>query len=187
MAFSVPIRFPAPSVNRNRRRGARIGRTVRLGQAVRRAALLTVGCTVLAAAAQAQLAPAGQPQMNLPRTTLMAGMYRIDAQVASTNAQRQIGLMHRQEMPQHEGMLFVFEQPAVQCFWMKNTLIPLQIAFVADDGTVVNLAEMKPHSLDSHCSTRPVRFVLEMNTNWFSKRGIKPGAQLRGEPFGTPR
>lgn len=70
---------------------------------------------------------------------------------------------------------------------MKNTLIPLQIAFVADDGTVVNLAEMKPHSLDSHCSTRPVRFVLEMNTGWFSKRGVKPGAQLRGEPFGTPR
>ena len=55
------------------------------------------------------------------------------------------------------------------------------------DGTVVNLAEMKPHSLDSHCSTRPVRFVLEMNTGWFSKRGVKPGAQLRGEPFGTPR
>jgi uncharacterized membrane protein (UPF0127 family) len=187
MAFSVPIRFPAPSVNRNRRRGARIGRTVRLGQAVRRAALLTVGCTVLAAAAQAQLAPAGQPQMNLPRTTLMAGMYRIDAQVASTNAQRQIGLMHRQEMPQHEGMLFVFEQPAVQCFWMKNTLIPLTAAFVADDGAIVNLADMKPLDESSHCSAKPVRYVLEMNQGWFEQRHLKAGAKLRGKPFDGKR
>jgi uncharacterized membrane protein (UPF0127 family) len=84
-------------------------------------------------------------------------------------------------------MLFVFDRPGQQCFWMKNTLIPLQIAFLADDGTVVNLAEMKPQSLDSHCSTRPVRFVLEMNTGWFSKRGIQAGARLRGEPFGTQR
>ena len=183
MAFSVPIRFPAPSVNRDRRRGARIGRTVRLGQAVRRAALLTVGCTVLAAAAQAQLAPAGQPQMNLPRTTLMAGMYRIDAQVASTNAQRQIGLMHRQEMPQHEGMLFVLEQPAVQCFWMKNTLIPLTAAFVTDDGTIANLADMKPLDETSHCSTKPVRYVLEMNQGWFDAKHIKAGHKLGGEAF----
>ena len=187
MAFSVPIRFPAPSVNRNRRRGARIGRTVRLGQAVRRAALLTVGCTVLAAAAQAQLAAAGQPQMNLPRTTLMAGMYRIDAQVASTNAQRQIGLMHRQEMPQHEGMLFVFEQPAVQCFWMKNTLIPLTAAFVTDAGTIANLADMKPLDESSHCSAEPVRYVLEMNQGWFEQRHLKAGAKLRGKPFDGKR
>jgi uncharacterized membrane protein (UPF0127 family) len=72
------------------------------------------------------------------------GMYRIDAQVASTPLQRQIGLMHRKEMPQTEGMLFVFEQPGEQCFWMKNTLLPLTAAFVADDGTIVNLADMKP-------------------------------------------
>jgi len=154
---------------------------------VRRAALLTVGCTVLAAAAQAQLAPAGQPQMNLPRTTLMAGMYRIDAQVASTNAQRQIGLMHRQEMPQHEGMLFVFEQPAVQCFWMKNTLIPLTAAFVTDDGTIANLADMKPLDESSHCSAEPVRYVLEMNQGWFEQRHLKAGAKLRGKPFDGKR
>ncbi|WP_422199555.1 DUF192 domain-containing protein [Aquabacterium sp.] len=114
-------------------------------------------------------------------------MHIIKAEVALTPEQHQIGLMHRTSMGANEGMLFVFDRPGQQCFWMKNTLIPLQIAFVADDGTVVNLAEMKPHSLDSHCSTRPVRFVLEMNTGWFSKRGIKPGAQLRGEQFGTPR
>jgi len=123
------------------------------------------------------------PQLNLPRVKLSAGMHQIDAQVAQTPAQRQIGLMHRREMPQHEGMLFVFEQPATQCFWMKNTLLPLTAAFVADDGTIVNLADMKPQSEDSHCSTKPVRFVLEMNQGWFARKNLKAGARLAGAPF----
>lgn len=80
-------------------------------------------------------------------------------------------------------MLFVFEQASVQCFWMKNTLLPLTAAFVAEDGTIVNLADMKPQTLDSHCSTKPVRFVLEMNQGWFAKRGIQAGARLGGAPF----
>jgi len=133
---------------------------------------------LLAAAACAQ-----EPQMNLPRVQLTAGMHVIDAQVAATNEQRMTGLMHRREMPQHEGMLFVFEVPAQQCFWMKNTLLPLSTAFVADDGTIVNIADMQPQTLDSHCSTRPVRYVLEMNKGWFAKRGIKAGAKLGGPPF----
>jgi len=82
-----------------------------------------------------------------------------------------------------DGMLFVFEQPGQQCFWMKNTLIPLSVAFLADDGSVVNIEEMAPQTLDGHCSTKPVRFVLEMNQGWFAKRGIKPGSKLRGAPF----
>ena len=86
-------------------------------------------------------------------------------------------------MPQHEGMLFVFEQAATQCFWMRNTLIPLTAAFVEDDGTIVNLANMKPRSDDSHCSERPVRYVLEMNAGWFAKRQIKPGYKLTGPVF----
>jgi uncharacterized protein len=126
---------------------------------------------------------AQEAQTNLPRVKLNAGMHVIDAQVAATNEQRMTGLMHRKEMPQHEGMLFVFEQPSVQCFWMMNTLLPLAIAFVADDGTIVNLDEMKPQTTDQHCSTRPVRYVLEMNQGWFAKRGIKAGAKLSGTPF----
>jgi hypothetical protein len=125
----------------------------------------------------------GSPQMNLQRVELTAGMHRIEAQVAAAPQERQIGLMSRREMPQHEGMLFVFEQPATQCFWMKNTLLPLTAAFVADDGSVVNLADMKPMSEDSHCSARPVRYVLEMNQGWFARRGIKAGARLSGAPF----
>ena len=123
------------------------------------------------------------PQLALPRVELTAGMHRIDAQVAQSPQERQIGLMHRKEMPPHEGMLFIFEQPATQCFWMKNTLLPLTAAFVADDGTIVNLADMKPQALDSHCSTQPVRYVLEMNQGWFAKRAIKAGAKLQGAPF----
>lgn len=123
------------------------------------------------------------PQLTLQRVELSAGMHRIDAQVAQSPQERQTGLMYRQEMPAQEGMLFVFEQPGVQCFWMKNTLLPLTAAFVADDGTIVNLADMKPQTTDSHCSARPVRYVLEMNQGWFGKKGIKAGFKLSGAPF----
>ena len=91
--------------------------------------------------------------------------------------------MFRSEMPQHEGMLFVFEQPSQQCFWMKNTLLPLSAAFIADNGRIVNIVDMKPQTLDSHCSTEPVRFVLEMNQGWFAKKGLKAGSVLKGATF----
>ena len=126
---------------------------------------------------------AQDPQTNLPRVKLRAGMHQIDAQVAATPDQRMTGLMHRKEMPQHEGMLFVFEQASQQCFWMKNTLLPLSVAFVADDGTIVNIVEMQPLSDASHCSKKPVRYVLEMNKGWFDKRGLKAGSKLRGGPW----
>ena len=125
----------------------------------------------------------GSPQLQLPRTELRAGMYRIDAQVAQSFGERQTGLMYRQQMPAHEGMLFVFEQPARQCFWMKNTPLPLTAAFVADDGTIVNLADMQPLSEQSHCSAQPVRYVLEMNQGWFAQKKIGAGAKLTGRPF----
>ncbi len=142
---------------------------------------LALLCGLSAATAQ------DAPQTQLPRVNLAAGMHRIDAQVASTPEQRAIGLMLRQEMPQHEGMLFVFDEPHVQCFWMKNTLLPLSAAFIADDGAIVNLVDMKPQTLDSHCSTRPVRYVLEMNQGWFAKKGIKAGFKLAGKPFEETR
>lgn len=134
------------------------------------------------APAAAGTAP-GQPQTHLPRTEMRIGMYRIEAQVAHTYESRQTGLMYRQSMPAHEGMLFAFPQPGVQCFWMRNTVLPLTAAFVADDGTIVNLADMQPLRDDSHCSAKPVRFVLEMNQGWFAQRGIKAGAKISGEAF----
>ncbi len=141
------------------------------------AALVSLACFCNATLAQSA------PQTNLPRVKITAGMHLIDAQLAATPEQRTVGLMHRQEMPAHEGMLFAFEEATVQCFWMKNTLIPLTAAFVADDGTVVNLEDMKPQTTESHCSKKPVRYVLEMNQGWFSKKGVKAGFKLGGKPF----
>lgn len=138
------------------------------------------------------LAPAGasaqeMPQKNLQRVKLTTGLYVIDAQVALTPEQRQIGLMQRKDMPQHEGMLFIFEQASQQCFWMKNTLLPLSAAFLADDGTIVNVADMKPETTEPHCSSKPVRYVLEMNQGWFVKKGIRPGNKLSGSIFEVQR
>jgi len=131
-----------------------------------------------AAAAWAQDGP-----QKLAQIRLNAGIHNINAELAATPEQREIGLMFRPVMAANDGMLFVFERAGQQCFWMKNTLIPLSVAFVADDGSVVNIEAMKPQTLDGHCSTQPVRFVLEMNDGWFAKRGIKPGSKLRGTPF----
>ena len=123
-----------------------------------------------------------QPQ-DLPRITLNAGIHNISAEVAQSPQERATGLMLRQSMAANQGMLFVFEQSEQQCFWMKNTLIPLDIAFVADDGTVINIEHMKPLSLDNHCSAKPVRLVLEMNMGWFAKKGVSVGSKITGKPF----
>lgn len=129
------------------------------------------------------LAQAQDRPQQLPVTSLTAGMHVIQAEVAQTQEQRAIGLMHRPSMPTNAGMLFVFEEAGVQCFWMKNTLLPLSIAFVADDGSIVNIAEMQAMSEASHCSAKPVRYALEMNQGWFAKRGIKAGTKLKGKPW----
>lgn len=122
-------------------------------------------------------------QTNLERINLNAGIHKIEVQVALTPQQHAIGLMHRSEMPAQEGMLFVFQSPSKQCFWMKNTKLPLTAAFIADDGSIVNMEDMKPQTLDAHCSRKPVRYVLEMNRGWFAQKGIKAGSKLSGPPF----
>jgi uncharacterized membrane protein (UPF0127 family) len=103
--------------------------------------------------------------------------------VAQTPQERATGLMFREAMAMSHGMLFVFEHPGQQCFWMKNTLMALDVAFIADDGTIVNIDHMTPRTLDRHCSTQPVRLVLEMNDGWFAKRGVAAGFRLKGAPF----
>jgi uncharacterized membrane protein (UPF0127 family) len=123
------------------------------------------------------------PQTTLPRTTLSAGIHQLQVQVAQTQEQHATGLMYRTDMPQQEGMLFVFSAPSQQCFWMKNTLIPLTAAFVADDGTIVNLEDMQAQTTQSHCSAKPVRYVLEVNQGWFAKKGMKAGDKLRAALF----
>jgi uncharacterized membrane protein (UPF0127 family) len=125
------------------------------------------------------------PQPRLPAVKLGAGIHVISAELAVSPIQQQTGMMFRREMGANEGMLFVNDEAAVRCFWMRNTLLPLSIAFVADDGTIVNIAEMTARSEQTHCSTKPVRFALEMNQGWFAKHGLKAGSQIRGRPFGN--
>jgi uncharacterized membrane protein (UPF0127 family) len=122
-------------------------------------------------------------QHNLPHTALTVGFYQLDTELAQTPEQHAIGLMHRKSMASQEAMLFIFQNPSTQCFWMKNTLIPLTAAFIADDGTIVNLEDMKPQTTSSHCSTKPVRYVLEVNQGWFAKKGMQAGVRLSGQPF----
>ena len=142
------------------------------------ALLLACSFANLAASASAQ-----DQAQRLPAIRLNAGIHVIRAEVAESPDQRSIGLMHRDSMPSNDGMLFVFEQAAVQCFWMKNTRLPLSIAFLSDDGEVINIEAMAPQTLNSHCSKKPVRLALEMNAGWFDKRGIKAGSKVQGEPF----
>ena len=126
------------------------------------------------------LAWAKQP--GLPTIKLNAGIHVIQAEVASTMATRSQGLMRRKSMAQGAGMLFLFDQAAGHCMWMKNTLIALSVAFIDERGEIVNIADMQPLDETSHCALRPVRYALEMNQGWFKQRGIGPGTHLDGIP-----
>lgn len=116
----------------------------------------------------------------MPVVELGAGMFRIQVEVAHTDASRQLGLMNRREMPAHNGMVFVFPQDARHCMWMRNTFIPLSVAFLDEQGRILNIADMQPQTEDSHCAAAPARFALEMNQGWFRERGLKPGDAIRG-------
>ena len=125
---------------------------------------------------------AGTAPAQLPTVELNAGMYLIRAEVAADFGSRARGLMHREALAPNAGMLFVFEAAGPQCMWMKNTLIPLSVAFLDANGRIINIADMTPHSEQSHCAARPARYALEMNRGWFAARGITPGTRLGGIP-----
>ncbi len=127
-------------------------------------------------------ASAQRPQPALPTIRLSAGIHVISAEVAASDPSRARGLMFREYLAPNHGMLFVFDQKAIHCMWMRNTLIPLSVAFVDDDGTIVNIEDMAPRTETSHCARHPVRFALEMERGWFAKRGIGPGTTLTGLP-----
>lgn len=132
--------------------------------------------SVVAVAFFALSAP-GRTQ-SLPSTQLTAGIHLITAELATTDATRARGLMFRQGLPANHGMLFIFDRREVHCMWMRNTLIPLSVAFIEDDGTIVNIEDMQPHDESRHCAKQPVRYALEMTRGWFAQKGIKPGTKL---------
>jgi uncharacterized protein len=113
---------------------------------------------------------------------LTAGMFVIDAAVAANDADREQGLMYRSKLGPNEGMLFIFNEHAVHCFWMKNTLIPLSIAFMRADGTITDIDEMQAETTDNHCPKNNGEFALEMPKGWFSAKGITPGMKIQGLP-----
>jgi len=116
----------------------------------------------------------------LPVVQLSAGMHLIRAEVAADMATRSRGLMFRKSLAQNAGMVFVFDEASQHCMWMKNTLIPLSVAFLDDNGTIINIENMAPQTEDTHCAARPARYALEMDRGWFAARGIKPGTKLGG-------
>jgi uncharacterized membrane protein (UPF0127 family) len=114
---------------------------------------------------------------------LSAGIYVIQAEVAATDAERQQGLMMRTRLGASEGMVFDFGAPAGVCMWMKNTLIPLSVAFIDTEGKIVNIEDMQPETTDSHCAKKVVRYALEMNQGWFKQKNIKAGSKIEGLPL----
>ena len=117
----------------------------------------------------------------VPQTVeLTAGMHLIHAEVAADMTTRSRGLMFRKSLAPNAGMVFIFDEAAQHCMWMKNTLIPLSVAFLDDKGTIINIENMAPQTEDTHCAAKPARYALEMDRGWFAARGIKPGTKLGG-------
>jgi hypothetical protein len=140
------------------------------------------------ALAAAAVALAAAAQDKLPTLALSAGIHVIQADVANTFPSRAQGLMFRKSLAANQGMLFVFPDSGPQCMWMRNTYVPLSVAFIDDAGVILNIADMKPQTEDSHCAAKPARYALEMNQGWFAAKGVKPGARIAGiEKAPAPR
>jgi uncharacterized membrane protein (UPF0127 family) len=116
----------------------------------------------------------------MPMVELSAGIHLVRAEVAHTFETRAQGLMYRRSLGPNEGMLFVFPRPEVQCMWMKNTFVPLSVAFMDEAGKIVSISDMAPQTETPHCAAAPAKFALEMSRGWFSARGIKAGASILG-------
>ena len=129
-------------------------------------------CAALGAAADAPL----------KTTTLKVGGHALKVEVAADDATRMQGLMHRKKMGANDGMLFVFDEPAYQAMWMKNTLIPLSVAFLDAKGTILNILDMEPETLDSHQSAGPSVYAIETNKGWFEQKKVKAGDKVTGLP-----
>ena len=148
-------------------------------------AVLALAALLASMSASAQPAD-GKPQ-SLPITTIKVGPHPVAAEVAATPDQRTIGLMYRFSLPADHGMLFVFPEPQPLSFWMRNTYIPLSIAYIDADGRILNVAEMAPRSDATHPSRGDALYALEMRKGWFADRGIGPGTRVTGLPPASKR
>ena len=163
---TMPPSTPSPA------RPAVAPAVARCRTAARSLGYLLTSCCVLM---MGHAAAAGMPQVELN-----AGIHLIHAEVAASEADRSLGLMHRRALEPNHGMLFIFPAPDRHCMWMKNTLLPLTVAFLDDRGAVINLEDMKPQTLDTHCAASSAWFALEMSDHWFQQRGLGPGQVIEG-------
>jgi uncharacterized membrane protein (UPF0127 family) len=126
------------------------------------------------------LAAAGAADAQMQRTNLEVGKHRIVVEVVADEQARNFGLMYRSHLPPDQGMIFVYPSPIRICMWMKNTLIPLSVAFLDEEGRILNIEDMTPQSEESHCAVKPARHALEMNQGWFVRHGVKAGDRIEG-------
>lgn len=123
-----------------------------------------------------------EPATEFQVVNLKIGNHAVKAELAKTEDQRTKGLMFRKRLDNNSGMMFDFGAPAKVCMWMKNTYIPLSVAFIDQDGVIVNIEDMEPLTTNSHCSGGWVGYALEMNQGWFTARKIGPGSKVEGIP-----
>ena len=143
----------------------------------------TFGADVAQAQPLAPQMPANfKKKGEFPQVSLTVGTVKISAEVAATQPDREQGLMFRSALDKNAGMLFVFDEIAYHCFWMKNTEIPLSIAYMTDNGTITDIQEMAAETEDNHCPTQSGRYAIEMAKGWFTANNIKPGMQMQGLP-----
>jgi hypothetical protein len=118
----------------------------------------------------------------LKTTSLSMGKNAIRVEIVENDDDRSKGLMFREKLGKNDGMLFIFDDPGYHSMWMKNTLIPLSVAFVDRDGVILNVEEMEPQTLDSHTAAGPAKYAIEANKGWYAERKIKPGDRVAGLP-----
>ena len=123
---------------------------------------------------------AGAQQTAAAYLALNAGIHRIKAEIAADQPTRMQGLMQRKHLPVNHGMLFVFPVADRHCMWMRNTLIPLSVAFLDAEGKILNIENMQPQTEENHCASAPAHFALEMNSGWFASKGIRAGQRIGG-------
>ena len=151
--------------------------SVRLDRILRQALLILAAFGVLS-----YMESAGADAPAMKTLAVKVGSHALKVEVASTDEQRQRGLMFRKSMPRDVGMLFTFDEPGYHAMWMKNTLIPLSVAFLDNEGRILNILDMQPETLDAHAAAGPARYAIETNVGWFAERRIKPGERVTGLP-----
>ena len=125
---------------------------------------------------------ASPAEVTFKTSSVKVANHPLKVEVAADEPQRMQGLMFRKSLGREDGMLFIFDEPAYHSMWMKNTLIPLSVAFIDRDGVILNILDMEPQTLDSHMAAGPAVYAIETNKGWFAAKKIKAGDKVTGLP-----